>query len=101
MTSYKPRAARGGADPLAARHQAPAQAGRALASPRPERAPTRCKTCGHITIPAPRCQCGHLDVQHDLAKDNETRTACSHSEGPKATPCGCRRFEPETETSHA
>lgn len=42
-----------------------------------------------------RCRCGHLDVQHDLARDRRTRTACSHSEGPQGTPCGCPRFTPK------
>lgn len=39
--------------------------------------------------------CGHLAVLHDLARDRQTRTACSHSEGPKATPCPCDRFTPK------
>lgn len=37
--------------------------------------------------------CGHLDVLHDLSTSNpKRRTRCSVSSGPKATPCGCRRF---------
>ena len=49
------------------------------------------------------CECGHVDVLHDLRKDTHIRTACSHLEGPKATPCGCRSFSPLTasETPHA
>lgn len=39
--------------------------------------------------------CDHLDVQHNLATDRRTRTACTHSEGPQGTPCGCRRFTPK------
>lgn len=45
--------------------------------------------------PTPGGVCGHLDVFHNLAGDKRTRTACSHHEGPKATPCGCKRFTPE------
>lgn len=56
---------------------------------------------GHATPPHPParalfpvCVCGHISVLHGLAQDGRTRTACSHHAGPKAAPCGCRRFEP-------
>lgn len=47
------------------------------------------------------CECGHVEVLHGLASNNETRTACNHAEGAKATPCGCRKFTPAQETPHA
>lgn len=58
-------------------------------------APTQCPTCGHWSAPVVECRCGHAEVLHDLARDNRTRKACSHSEGPEGTPCGCRRFTPK------
>jgi hypothetical protein len=45
-----------------------------------------------VTIPARRCECTHLEEMHNLAGDERTRKACSVSEGPKATQCGCRLF---------
>ena len=55
----------------------------------------RCPSCSHVTIPARRCECKHLEEMRNLAGDDVTRKACSVSEGPKATPCGCRLFTPE------
>lgn len=53
---------------------------------------------GETTNPGQPCQCGHLDVFHDISKTTRQRTACSVSSGPKATPCGCRRFVAAAET---
>lgn len=57
--------------------------------------------CAHVAAAGPRCECGHLDVVHDLARDNTTRKACSHAEGPKGTPCGCPVFAEEVSGDHA
>ncbi len=45
----------------------------------------------------PRCVCGHLPETHDIGTRSgvKVRTACSHSSGPRGTPCECRRYEPE------
>lgn len=56
---------------------------------------------GETTNPGQPCAtegCGHLDVFHDISKTTRQRTACSVSSGPKATPCGCRRFVAAAET---
>lgn len=37
------------------------------------------------------CECGHLDLFHNLSAKGE-RTGCSWHEGPANTPCGCKRF---------
>ena len=47
---------------------------------------------GETSSPGQSCNCGHLDVSHGFARDNRTRTACSVSSGPKATPWGCKTF---------
>jgi hypothetical protein len=39
------------------------------------------------------CVCGHLDVLHNISPTSGRRTGCSISDGPKATPCGCKTFE--------
>lgn len=57
--------------------------------------PHRCHACSHVTIPSRRCRCTHLEEMHNLAGDEKTRKACSVSEGPNATQCGCRLFTPE------
>lgn len=43
------------------------------------------------------CECKHLDVLHDISKTTKRRTACSVSCGPKAAPCGCKKFDPSTQ----
>jgi hypothetical protein len=42
-----------------------------------------------------QCRCRHLDLSHNIAASG-TRTACSVSTGPKATPCGCARYQEDT-----
>jgi hypothetical protein len=42
-----------------------------------------------------QCRCRHLDLSHNLAASG-ARTACSVSTGPKATPCGCTRYQEDT-----
>lgn len=64
-------------------------------SSRPPRAALT--AAGETTNPGRPCQCGHLDVLHDISKQSKQRTACSVSSGPKATPCGCRRYTAATE----
>jgi hypothetical protein len=103
MNAHEPRVAGGRTRSLpSARTKAPAPAGSsAAASHQPERAPIRCETCGHTTIPALRCQCGHIVELHALAGDDTTRKACSVSTGPQATHCTCKAFTPalpESET---
>lgn len=41
---------------------------------------------------AARCLCGHLEVEHNI-RGNGTRSGCSRSTGPKATPCPCKSYE--------
>jgi hypothetical protein len=55
-----------------------------------------CPTCYRPMSRARICECDHVEVLHNLAGDKQTRTACSHSEGAKCTPCGCRAFTPQT-----
>jgi hypothetical protein len=40
--------------------------------------------------PALICVCGHMDVEHNLAGDQVTRTRCDT--GTSHGLCGCRRF---------
>lgn len=51
-------------------------------------------SCAHVAAPGLVCHCGHVEELHDLAR-NKTRTVCSFSSGPKATPCGCPKFAEE------
>jgi hypothetical protein len=37
------------------------------------------------------CSCGHLDGEHNLAGDGETRKRCDT--GTSTGPCGCQRFK--------
>jgi hypothetical protein len=102
VTAPKQRAVSGDAGLLTGR-QTPAPAA-PVPSQRPERAPKQCPTCGYVTIPAVFCanpECGHLEEVHAFNSKNTARTACSHHEGARNTPCPCRRFTPklETETS--
>lgn len=71
-------------------------AGEAARQPAPTTSPRRCETCGHVTIPHPACECGHLDVFHDLPRGKSVRTKCEVATGPKATRCGCTLFTPAT-----
>lgn len=64
-------------------------------SSRPSRAAFT--AAGETTTPGQPCTCGHLDVLHDISKTTRQRTACSVSDGPKATRCGCRTFTAATE----
>ena len=77
----------------------PVRDAQAAGSPPPP-GPQRCNACGHVAIPAAVCTCKHLAVFHDLKRDHVTRTACSVSDGRKATPCGCRTFQLPEENSH-
>lgn len=43
------------------------------------------------------CACTHPAVMHTIRAD-KSRGACSVSEGPKGTPCGCRRYQRREET---
>lgn len=57
--------------------------------------PLRCTSCGHVTMPAIRCQCGHLDVFHAFNTANTARKACSRHDGARNTRCPCKAFTPE------
>jgi hypothetical protein len=46
------------------------------------------------------CQCSHGIGFHDIAKNGQ-RTACSVYEGPRATPCSCKSFQPTTTQENA
>lgn len=57
--------------------------------------PLRCTSCGHVSMPAIRCQCGHLDVFHAFNTANTVRKACEVSTGPKAARCTCKTYTPD------
>jgi len=51
--------------------------------------------CAHVAAAGKHCGtegCGHAEELHDIRDRDKTRTVCSYSSGPKATPCGCTRF---------
>lgn len=82
-----PESRKRGIAPLASGQATSSSPARAVGDGRgPERTPTS-------TF---RCACGHFDVMHDLKKRTVgwVRTACSVSEGPKATPCPCKTYQP-------
>lgn len=43
------------------------------------------------------CVCTHVESLHNLSTDQKRRTGCSVSDGPKATPCGCKAFKEKPE----
>lgn len=72
-----------------------------MSAPEPVTAVSR-TDCTHVATAGPRCAaegCGHGAEFHNLAGDHVTRTACSVSSGRDATPCGCKRYEPEVSAS--
>jgi uncharacterized OB-fold protein len=76
-----------------------ADATAATAPPEGATTPVRCKACGHVKIPARYCanpDCGHLEEFHAFNTKGTARTACSHHEGVRNTPCPCKAFTPES-----
>lgn len=64
----------------------------------PGQAGSQAPECGAPPARAtfPTCVCKHSIVLHAISPSTKQRTACSVTTGQKATPCGCRRFEPLT-----
>lgn len=43
-----------------------------------------------------RCECGHLELCHDISKAG-ARTKCLSSHGPDGTPCECGKYKPRNQ----
>ena len=43
-------------------------------------------------IGPPRCECGHLELCHNISKAG-ARTKCLSSHGPDGTPCECGKYK--------